>query len=133
MASQPLTLSYDGLADRAKSYFAAVDNRDLDLVLSHFAPDATFTVQTGHMTVTGLAELRSMFINFMGSSKTMRHDVRHITVDERARKVCTEHTYTGELEDGTKNDMQNCNFFDVGEDGRFTRVVVWMAGVNPLK
>ncbi|KAI9042451.1 nuclear transport factor 2 family protein [Aspergillus affinis] len=133
MTSQTPTLGYDDLAGKAKSYFAAIDNKDLELVLSLFVPDATFTVQTDHVTITGLEELRSMFVGFMGSSKTMLHDIQHITVDERARKVCTEHKYVGELEDGTKNDMKNCNFFDVGEDGRFTRVVIWMAGANPLK
>jgi hypothetical protein len=29
--------------------------------------------------------------------------------------------------------MHNCNFFDVNADGEFTRVIIWMAGTNPLK
>ena len=29
--------------------------------------------------------------------------------------------------------MHNCNFFDVGPDGKFTRVIIWMAGTNPFK
>jgi hypothetical protein len=29
--------------------------------------------------------------------------------------------------------MHNCNFFDVGPDGKFTRVIIWMAGTSPLK
>lgn len=132
MASPTPTLSYDDLADRAQSYFAAVDQRDLERTLALFAPNATFTVQTDHVTFTGVEEIQSMFTSFM-SSKAMCHEVQHIAVDERARKISTVQRYTGELEDGTKNDMQNCNFFDVGEDGRFTRVVVWMAGTNPLK
>jgi hypothetical protein len=28
--------------------------------------------------------------------------------------------------------MHNCNFFDVGPDGRFSRVIIWMDGTNPL-
>jgi hypothetical protein len=47
--------------------------------------------------------------------------------------VATEQSYIGELADGTKNDMHNCNFFDVDADGRFSRVIIWMAGTNPLK
>lgn len=126
------SLSHEDLKALVISYFAAVDSRDLEKTLSLFAADATFTVKTDPVTLTGHDEIRSMFVNFM-RSKTMLHDVQHIVVDERARKVSTEQRYTGELEDGTKNDMQNCNFFDVGEDGRFTRVVIWMAGLNPLK
>ena len=48
-------------------------------------------------------------------------------------KVATEQSYIGELNDGTKNDMHNCNFFDVDADGKFSRVIIWMAGTNPLK
>jgi hypothetical protein len=29
--------------------------------------------------------------------------------------------------------MYNCNFFSIGEDGRFDRVIIWMDGSNPLK
>ncbi len=54
-------------------------------------------------------------------------------VEPEAGKVATEQSYIGELKDGTRNDMHNCNFFDVGADGRFTRVIIWMAGTNPLK
>jgi hypothetical protein len=28
--------------------------------------------------------------------------------------------------------MHNCNFFEVGDDGKFTRVIIWMDGTNPL-
>ena len=50
-----------------------------------------------------------------------------------AGKVATGQSYIGELVDGTRNDMHNCNFFDIDADGRFTRVIIWMAGTNPLK
>ena len=29
--------------------------------------------------------------------------------------------------------MHNCNFFDFNADGKFTRVIIWMAGTNPLQ
>jgi hypothetical protein len=29
--------------------------------------------------------------------------------------------------------MHNCNFFDFDADGKFTRVIIWMAGTNPLQ
>ena len=74
-----------------------------------------------------------MFTDFVGSSSSIFHEIRNIVVEEAAGKVATEQGYIGELTDGTRNDMHNCNFFDVGPDGRFTRVIIWMAGTNPLK
>jgi len=29
--------------------------------------------------------------------------------------------------------MHNCNFFDFDADGKFKRVIIWMAGTNPLR
>ena len=59
--------------------------------------------------------------------------MRRISSEPEAGKVATEQSYIGELNDGTRNDMHNCNFFDIGPDGKFTRVIIWMAGTNPLK
>lgn len=49
-------------------------------------------------------------------------------VDEERGKVATELDYYNE-----NGVMHNCNFFEVGEDGRFTRVVIWMDGESPLR
>ncbi|MBV9422970.1 MAG: nuclear transport factor 2 family protein [Solirubrobacterales bacterium] len=133
MATQASALTRDALAALPDSYFKAVDAKDVDAVVSHFADDATLTVQTDHVTFTGAAEIRRMFADFLANSPRVTHEITNIVVEEAAAKVATEQNYVGELADGTKNDMHNCNFFDVGPDGKFTRVIIWMAGTNPLK
>jgi len=66
---------------------------------------------------------------FVGTKK----QAKPIVVEEAAGKVATEQGYIGELKDGSKNDMHNCNFFDFDADGKFKRVIIWMAGTNPLR
>lgn len=127
------TLDRQTLASLPTSYFDAVDRQDIDDVVRHFAPDATLTVQTDHVTFTGRDEIRRMFEDFFKSSESIFHEIKNIVIEEERGKVATEQSYIGTLTDGTKNDMHNCNFFDVGPDGRFTRVIIWMAGTNPLK
>ena len=100
---------------------------------AHIADDATLTVQTDHAVFEGAAEIRRMFDDFCGNSVSIFHEVKNIVVEPNAGKVATEQSYIGELSDGTKNDMHNCNFFDINADGQFTRVIIWMAGTNPLK
>ena len=78
-------------------------------------------------------EIRRMFADFFAASNTIRHEILNIVVEEAAGKVATEQSYVGELKDGTVNDMHNCNFFDFDADGRFKRVIIWMAGTSPLK
>jgi ketosteroid isomerase-like protein len=133
MATQSTELTRDQLAALPASYFKAVDAQDVDAIVSHFADDATLTVQTDHVTFNGTAEIRRMFTDFVSSSNSIFHEIKNIVVEEATAKVATEQSYIGELTDGSRNDMHNCNFFDVGPEGRFTRVLIWMAGTNPLK
>ena len=133
MATQTAPLTREQLAALPVSYFKAVDAKDVDTIMSHFADDATLTVQTDHAVFEGAAEIRRMFDDFCGNSVSIFHEVRNIVIEPDAGKVATEQSYIGELSDGTKNDMHNCNFFDINADGQFTRVIIWMAGTNPLK
>ena len=131
MATHVSQLTRDSLAALPDSYFKAVDAMDVDAVLEHFADDATLTVQTDHATFAGAAEIRRMFTEFFASSESIFHEIRNIVVEPDAGKVSTEQ-HVDLVRDGTTK-MHNCNFFDVGPDGKFTRVIIWMAGTSPLK
>jgi ketosteroid isomerase-like protein len=133
MATTVVTWTREALAAAPQTYFAAVDAMDVDKVLAHFADDATLTVQTDHVTFAGADEICRMFTDFFDASASIRHEIRNIVVEEASGKVATEQGYIGELKDGSKNDMHNCNFFDFDADGKFKRVIIWMAGTNPLK
>jgi ketosteroid isomerase-like protein len=133
MATTTDAWTRDTLVSAPQTYFDAVDAMDVDGVLAHFADDATLTVQTDHVTFTGAEEIRRMFTDFFAASVSIRHEIRNLVVEEARGKVATEQGYIGELKDGSLNDMHNCNFFDFDADGRFKRVIIWMAGTNPLK
>jgi len=133
VATQTARLSREQLAALPDSYFKAVDAKDVDAILSHFAADCVMTVQTAGAVFTGTDEIRRMFTDFCDNSVSIFHEIKNIVVEPDAGKVATEQSYIGELNDGTRNDMHNCNFFDVDEDGKFSRVIIWMAGTNPLK
>src|SRR5438067_12325061 len=133
MATQTAPLTREQLAALPETYFKAVDAKDVDAIMSHFADDATLTVQTDQAVFEGAAEIRRMFADFCDNSVSIFHAVKNVVVEPEAGKVATEQSYIGELTDGTKNDMHNCNFFDIDGNGQFARVIIWMAGTNPLK
>jgi uncharacterized protein (TIGR02246 family) len=133
MATKTVPLSREQLAAVPDSYFKAVDAKDVDAILAHFADDATLTVQTDHAVFDGAEEIRRMFTDFCNNSVSIFHEIKNIVVEPEAGKVATEQSYIGELVDGTRNDMHNCNFFDIDADGRFRRVIIWMSATNPLK
>jgi uncharacterized protein (TIGR02246 family) len=133
VATQTHSLTRDQLAALPDTYFKAVDAKDVDAILAHFADDAVMTVQTANTTWEGAQEIRRMFTDFCENSVSIFHEIKNIVVEPETGKVATEQSYIGELDDGTKNDMHNCNFFDIDADGKFSRVIIWMAGTNPLK
>jgi ketosteroid isomerase-like protein len=124
------TSERDRLAAIPASYFRAVDSLDLDSVLEHFAEDATLIVQTARVTFSGHDEIARMFTGFFADWDSMVHDIMNIVVEPGAGKVATEQ-HVDLVRDGTTR-MHNCNFFDVNEEGKFSRVIIWMDGTNPL-
>ena len=126
-------LSREVLASIPATYFKAVDDMDVDAIVSHFAEDAVMTVQTDHVTFSGHDEIRKMFTDFTNGSVSIFHEIKNNVIEPEARKVATEQSYIGELKDGPKNDMHNCNFFDINAEGKIQRMIIWMAGTNPLK
>ena len=130
MATQTQPLTREQLAALPDSYFKAVDAKDVDAILAHFADDAVLTVQTDHAVFSGADEIRRMFTDFCDNSVSIFHEIKNIVVDPIGSKVSTEQHVDLNRNGTTK--MHNCNFFDVGPDGRFTRVIIWMDGTNPL-
>jgi ketosteroid isomerase-like protein len=120
----------DQLAAIPASYFGAVDAKDVPAVLTHFAEDATLTVQTAGVTFSGHDEIGRMFVDFFGDWDSMVHEITNIVVDPAGSKVSTEQLVDLNRNGTTK--MHNCNFFDVGADGKLSRVIIWMDGTNPL-
>jgi ketosteroid isomerase-like protein len=128
MTTEAPGVSRDALAALPVSYFQAIDAKDVDRIVAHFAEDATFTVQSGLVTFTGVAEIGRMFAESFVVEETVKHTILNIVVDEAAGKVATEQNFVGELTDGTKMDMHNCNIFQVGPDGKIVRLINWRGG-----
>jgi ketosteroid isomerase-like protein len=130
MTTTATEADHDQLAAIPASYFRAVDAYDLSAVLEHFAADATLTVQTAGVTFSGHDEIGRMFVDFFADWDSMVHEITNVVVDPAGSKVSTEQQVDLDRNGTTK--MNNCNFFDVGPDGKFTRVIIWMDGTNPL-
>jgi hypothetical protein len=130
VATAATDIGRDQLAAIPASYFGAVDQKDVSAVLTHFADDATLTVQTAGVTFSGHDEIGRMFTDFFADWDSMVHEITNIVVDPVASKVSTEQLVDLSRNGTTK--MHNCNFFEVDSEGKFSRVIIWMDGTNPL-
>ena len=73
-----------------------------------------------------------MFTDFCANSVSIFHEIKNIVVEARRGKVATEQSYIGELNDGTRTTCTTATSSTSTPDGKFSRVIIWMAGTNPL-
>ncbi|MEI6625557.1 MAG: nuclear transport factor 2 family protein [Thermoleophilia bacterium] len=125
--------SREHLKQAPGAYFDAVDAKDMEAALSFFADDATFTIQTVPVTLTGKAEIRGMFEHFFGDYSHIEHNITNLVVDEAEGRASTEQSCPHIKTDGTLDHAITCNFFSFNEDGKFTRVIVWIDVASPLR
>lgn len=126
------TLGRDALIDLAiNRYFARVDAKDLQAVLSCFNEEALFTVQTSFTRHAGKPAIERMFIDFLGSYEKIVHKDFTITCDEANGRISAsfEAVLTGH--DGKITQLFNTNFWRI-RDGLFQEVYVYMSGANVL-
>ena len=121
------------LAKAPGAYFDAVDAKDMEAALSFFADDATFTIQTVPVTLTGKAEIRGMFEHFFGDYSQIEHNITNLVVDEAEGKASTEQSCPHIKNDGSLDHAITCNFFSFDAEGKFTRVIVWIDVASPLR
>jgi len=125
--------SREHLKQAPGAYFDAVDAKDMEAALSFFADDATFTIQTVPVTLTGKAEIRGMFEHFFGDYSHIEHNITNLVVDEAEGKAATEQSCPHIKNDGTLDHAITCNFFSFDTDGKFSRVIVWIDVASPLR
>ena len=88
-------------------------------------------IQTAGVTHTGQEGIRRMFRDFMAVTPTIYHgDFTHV-VDEERQTIASQFVARNDYDDGRFVEMRNCNFFEV-ENGRFSRVTIYMSDESPL-
>lgn len=112
-------------------YFDAMDRGDVEATVDCFAGDATLSSE-GQMHLTGREEIRAFLNRLAENSERMAHGVTSLVVDVDSGKVAAELHYTNVRKEYAPIDMHNCNFFDVGDDGRFRRVRFWVGDPSQL-
>lgn len=121
----------DAMIELVRRYFSAVDNGDLDGVLSTLALDCRFTVETHGIELNGHHELRGMYERLWQNHAAMVHDQMTFIPNAAAGRIAAQFRVVNTEHDGSITYKSNCNFFDVAYD-RFSQVAVYMAGDTTL-
>jgi ketosteroid isomerase-like protein len=124
-------MTRDELESVVRGYLIELDALDLEAVAKRFSDDAAFIVQTGHVTLHGRDQIRDLWQGLFAAHERMEHRVAAVVADPETRKVATEQSFVGLRRDGTREERHSVYLFDIADDGRFTRVIVWIDGETP--
>lgn len=126
-------LTRDELIELAtQKYFANVDRKAMAPVLDYCNEDVQFTIQTDNLTHSGHAGVRKMFENLFSGYEEIWHGDFEVAADEQSQTVCARFNVYLKDHQGNETRLKNCNFWYV-ENGRFSRVFVFMSGENVLR
>jgi hypothetical protein len=114
-----------------EEYFAALDDRRIDDVLTYFNKEAVFTIQSAFIVCEGWSGIGDMFNQFIETYKHIEHtDFEHI-VDPGAQAISSRFRVELERFDGGHETKQSVNHWYF-QNGKFQRVYVWISGDNVL-
>jgi ketosteroid isomerase-like protein len=117
-----------------KRYFDGVDNYNLDQVLDCFHEDAVLTEVTSMTVHEGRDQgIRKMFEGLFDAHSRIWHGNFVHTADTENEAICSQFSVEVTPK-GADEELryENSNRFYL-EDGKFTRVYVYMSGENLLK
>ncbi len=115
-----------------EQYFGAVDGEDFAVLSATLARDCVFSVETHGVALHGIDEIKPMFDRLWSDHAAVRHqDFVHVP-DPDGNRVASRFQVVNTHHDGTRVHKSNCNFFEI-DDGKFSRVAVYMAGPNTLE
>lgn len=127
-----MPLTRDQLEARAvEDYFLKVNARDIDAIIDTFAPDCVMKIATSGFEYRGTQALTTHFRDFLGTFPRVEFSGFEVTADAATQRVAARFTVALTGHDGVTTTLNNCNFFAVGPDGRFTEIVIYTS--QPVK
>ncbi len=115
-------------------YFHGVDNYDMEQVLDCFHEDAVLTEVTSMTVHEGREQgIRTMFEGLFAAHSRIWHGNFVHTADTETQAICSQFSVEVTPQ-GADSELryENCNRFYL-EQGKFSRVFVYMSGENLLR
>lgn len=98
-------------------YYELVDANDVTAMVALFQPDAVYC-RPGYPELTGHADIT----HFYAHQRKFRSGSHSLTaVLDTGARVAVHGRFRGVLHDGSTMDLRFADFFEIGDDGRFSR------------
>lgn len=106
-------------------FFRKLNAHDLDGVMLNIAEDCEMRIPSSNFTYTGKAALREHLADFIQSFRVIHFRDFVAAADPKADRVAVRFNISLTDEEGEETHMSNCNFFEIGEDGRLEDILIF--------
>lgn len=124
-------MTRQNMIDLVERYFFGVDHNDFGAIAETMAEDCLFTVETHNVNLRGKTAIEAMFDRLWAAHARVRHQDFSYVADADTGRIAARFTVINTHHDSSRTFKSNCNFFEI-QDGKFSRISVYMAGENTL-
>ena len=108
-----------------QQYFEACNAGDLPTVLSNFARDCRIRFAAAEFQYVGMDAIKTHFEEFVATFAQIDFRDCRSVVDVEAQTIAVQFEVELVDHDGNSTVMQNCNFFRVNSEGKFSDVMIY--------
>lgn len=112
-------------------YFYGVDSEDFSVITETLTEDCIFSVETHGVRLTDPQDKSTMFSKLWQKHAAVLHKDFTYVVDVENGRIAAQFTVENRETNGDLTKKSNCNFFQI-RSGKFSRIQVYMAGLNTL-
>ena len=106
-------------------FFEMLNAHDLDGVMLGISEDCEMRIPSSNSTYTGKPALRDHLDDFIQSFPTIHFRDFIAAVDSTENRVAVRFNISLVDDEGETTHMSNCNFFEIGDDGRLEDILIF--------
>lgn len=106
-------------------FFKMLNAHDLDGVMEGIADNCEMRIPSSSFTYTGKPALRDHLEDFITSFPVIHFRDFIVAADSEEKRVAVRFNVSLVDDEGAETHMSNCNFFEIGEDGRLEDILIF--------
>lgn len=113
------------IASCIDGFFEMLNAHDLEGVMRGIADECEMRIPSSNFTYTGKAALRDHLQDFITSFPVIHFRDFIVAADSDANRVAVRFNISLIDDEGAETHMSNCNFFEIGSDGRLNDILIF--------
>lgn len=107
------------------NFFKKLNDHDLDGVMAGISEDCEMRIPSSNFTYTGWTALRDHLEDFITSFPVINFRDFIAVADPQENRLAVRFNISLTDDEGEETHMSNCNFFEIGDDGKLNDILIF--------